>query len=568
MNRYLLKRPIVHDKSSENVSKKRSSVKSDKSEVGVLSVLKSSNCVTAVPTKSKTILTNTFLNPFSLTPSATSSSATKSSAHSSSRKGHTIKSNLSCSMSQSKSSTSSEKSAEQKLPKKSLSRSSLLIKNAQTKESVEHSLKSTSSSQKRKISSFFTVGEDDTIDDCEKQVDDTWQNVSNINKEEQQKQVIDIDSDVGHKDNFCTEIHFSPRTVTLDDLGSIVLKEKIIDGHSEASSATSEEVITSVSNSIGGNDAKNNVGVEPVELARMPYVIPNALSCKVEQGPASLRCSGVIRNTISWCTSSTKAYSNSPRFLLGLSDSRLASLVACKMHSVAAPDDPVMLMNTPAEVRYGVVPTRKGSVTSMKFDNDGVLCAVGASNGAIRIYDFDEVNFKLQKDLNFNNDVNSESGHLAPPQSFVHPILHFSASGRDISDLIWLPPYFSGGIDCDEAELCVAFTYHCAIHIYDLNTLMRTHCLMPVEGRNGGNVCVACLNSNNAKKRGNCRQILSGGSNGICSYWKLTDDGHNVHVGEQNSIAPSWEVLADPLTTAGINSLNVISLLSLLRFLI
>lgn len=290
----------------------------------------------------------------------------------------------------------------------------------------------------------------------------------------------------------------------------------------------------------------------------VPDIIPNLLS-KCDEGSAdrratdSLRLSGVIRNKISPFTQSAKDYSHGARYSLGLTPSRLASLVSSRMHAVAAPSERVELLNTSREARYGMAPTRKGGVTCVKFDREGVLCAVGGSNGVLRVYDFDEVTFALQ--LVTNLDLKNLAPEIREreelPSAHVHPMVHFPGPSRDISDVCWLPSLPQTGLDevaeeGDEDEVAVAFTFYPSIHIYDLNTLDRTHNLTPLqEDRSSGNCCMVCLAQAAASpKQQSFRVVLAGGNTGIFRRW-------NVTAASSDDTKPMWEVLADPLSKAG-----------------
>jgi hypothetical protein len=282
-------------------------------------------------------------------------------------------------------------------------------------------------------------------------------------------------------------------------------------------------------------DADNNTPTPPPIV---PYLIPNLLprtniahsGGDTEGASVSLRASGVIRNQISPFTQNPKDFSHSARFLLGVSPSRLASLVGSKMHAVVAPEARVELLNTPRETRYGTAATRKGGVTCVKFDKGGVLCAVGSSNGVLRVYDFDEVTFALQVAANFEIVCDPEGVSGERQQARVHPMVHFPGPGRDIADICWLPALVPGageddeegkGNEDDEDEVAVAFTYSPTVHIYDLNTLDRTHCLQASQERGGGNCCVVCLPPSLSSRLKHFHRILAGGANGMLRHWKV-----------------------------------------------
>ena len=325
-----------------------------------------------------------------------------------------------------------------------------------------------------------------------------------------------------------------------------------------------------------------------------PYLIPNLLTPKASgrgvgedhPHPTPLRTSGVIRSKISSFTQDPQHFSHPARFSLGISRSRLASLVGSKMHPVATPAGAVQLLNTPREARYGAAatPCRRGGVTCVQFDKGGVLCAVGGSNGVLRVYDFDEVTFALHLAANVEiacdpgSETESERGQgQGQGTAVVHPMVHFSGPGRDIADLTWLPSYSGGGEEEqeeEEEEVAVAFTHHPAIHIYDLNTLDRAHCLLPSQERTSGNCCVLCLaptpppsltgtriGTGKARQKACVNRIVAGGANGILRYWKVPQAGapssssscrsYSNGRGQASGTKPVWEVLADPLSKAG-----------------
>jgi hypothetical protein len=279
-----------------------------------------------------------------------------------------------------------------------------------------------------------------------------------------------------------------------------------------------------------------------------PYMIPNLLSptdsADERRKADSLRSSGVVRNKISPFTQDVRHFSHSARQSLGLTHSRMTSLVGRRMHAVAAPAGEVELLNSPRETRYGTSTTRRGGVTCVKFDKDGVLCAVGSSNGVLRVYDFDEVTYALQ--LNNNKELICDpEGTVDGGTLRVHPMVHFTGPSRDISDICWLPSLAENDIG-EEDEVAVAFTYSPMINIYDLNTLEKTHHLVPFQAdRSSGNCCILCLESPSVRTHSRFNTLLAGGGTGMIRRWNLPI------LSSTNDIKPEWEVLADPLSKSG-----------------
>eukprot|EP01041_Mallomonas_annulata_P003149 gene3149-6194_t len=159
-------------------------------------------------------------------------------------------------------------------------------------------------------------------------------------------------------------------------------------------------------------------------------------------------------------------------------------------------------------------------VSCVKFDREGVLVAVGGSNGILRVFDFD----MCQMLMNGSSNSNSHNRRLDPGTRSVPPLppVMWIDTRKDISGLDWNP--------AAPDEIAVSFTYSPVIHIYDLGRSAEPCRVLCVRHCNSGGHLHVCYFGSAGEF------VLAGGGTGSIRMW----DGKRP----QNVL---WEVHGDPV---------------------
>jgi WD40 repeat protein len=190
-----------------------------------------------------------------------------------------------------------------------------------------------------------------------------------------------------------------------------------------------------------------------------------------------------------------------------------------------------------------LTPKRVGC-TCIKFDSDGVLFVVGGSNGVVRVYDFDDVLFASQR---ASKASTPSLPSAAPALTAVPPIAPPLFTGKDISDIVWLPPE---GV-AEMTEIAVAFTYNSEVRLYDLALGPDDQpdvCLDlgGVAGRGNASL-LACKSSGG---RAGAVSVFAGGTYGQVRMWNLPASVRAAG----GRVSPLWEVSGDHLSRPGTHS--------------
>lgn len=194
--------------------------------------------------------------------------------------------------------------------------------------------------------------------------------------------------------------------------------------------------------------------------------------------------------------------------------SKEAHFVAAKRCASSLSVLPVLL----SRVQYSEGDAKpRTPVTTIRFDKQGVLFAVGGNNGIVRVYDFDECLMRLQR-----------------KRSPVRPVVSVDTR-RAVSDIAW-------SLENDD-EICVSFAFRPELFIYDLQDLSSPVVTLQIgqTGSSVGHTCVIYMPhapaANGIARSGGVPEqcVLAGGKSGHIRKWNVRANPNCVH----------WQVSAD-----------------------